>query len=550
MTNITRHFKRPAEVPFGRDERERVTLLFNGVTDTHDRLMAAGLQGLGYRARPLRIPEKADFQTGKEYGNSGQCNPTYFTVGNLINELQRMRDEEGLSAERIRTECAFITVGTCGPCRFGMYEAEYRLALRNAGFDGFRVLIFDQVGPREQRTAGGGFEVNLQVVTVLLDAIFIGDLLNALFFHIRPYAVDAEAVARARRHCLEICTEALLKHSHRVRPGLPAHALRALLGTKRVPDIQRLLQRLRRDDHLAPLQRCRKIITSDVEVDYTRVKPVVKITGEFWAQTTEGDGNYHMFDFLEKEGAEVLVEPVATWVDYLLHSRRVALADRAGLARGSGLQRLKNRLCNARDRLIVGACERLLTREYSRMRNALGGTVHPLADQLEMQRVGHPFYNIRASGGEGYLEVGKNIYYFNRSLAHMTLSLKPFGCMPSTQSDGAQAAVMACYPELNFLPVETSGEGAVNAYSRVQMSLGEAKAQCKLEFEEAVRRTGRPLEALRAHVAENRSLRNPIQAVPSQAGVIGRAANFVLHVGALMDREGIPRRESTQRVTA
>ena len=25
-----------------------------------------------------------------------------------------------------------------------MYEAEYRLALRNAGFDGFRVLLFQQ----------------------------------------------------------------------------------------------------------------------------------------------------------------------------------------------------------------------------------------------------------------------------------------------------------------------------------------------------------------------------------------------------------------------
>ena len=550
MTSMASHFKRPAERPFGRDERERVTLLFNGLTDTHDCLMGAALEGLGYRARPLRIPEKADFQSGKEYGNTGQCNPTYFTVGNLINELQRLRDEEGLSVDRIRSDYVFITVGTCGPCRFGMYEAEYRLALRNAGFDGFRVLIFDQVGPREQRTAGSGFEVNLQVVTALLDAIFMGDLLNALFFHVRPYAVDPNALASARQRCLKVTREALLQPSERLRPGLWAHALRALLGTQRISDIQQLLHRLRGEDHLAPLRRCREIMAAEVEVDYTRPKPVVKITGEFWAQTTEGDGNYHMFAFLEQEGAEVLVEPVATWVDYLLHFRRVALADRAGLANGGGLLRLKSRLRNTRDRLIVGACERLLTREYDRMRNALGSTIHPLANQLEMQRLGHPFYNIRASGGEGYLEVGKNIYYFNRSLAHMTLSLKPFGCMPSTQSDGAQAAVMACYPELNFLPVETSGEAAVNAYSRVQMSLGEAKAQCKREFEESVQRTGRSLEAIRAYVEEHRALRNPIQTVPAQNGIIGRAANFVLHVAALMDREGIPRGSPAERVLA
>ena len=56
---------------------------------------------------------------------------------------------------------------------------------------------------------------------------------------------------------------------------------------------------------------------------------------------------------------------------------------------------------------------------------------HELADQYELQRIGHPFYNSRAGGGEGHLEVAKNIYYSNKDLAHMVLSLKPFGCMPS-----------------------------------------------------------------------------------------------------------------------
>ena len=38
----------------------------------------------------------------------------------------------------------------------------------------------------------------------------------------------------------------------------------------------------------------------------------------------------------------------------------------------------------------------------------------------------------------------------------MVLSLKPFGCMPSTQSDGVQAAVIAHFPDMIFLPIETS----------------------------------------------------------------------------------------------
>jgi hypothetical protein len=137
------------------------------------------------------------------------------------------------------------------------------------------------------------------------------------------------------------------------------------------------------------------------------------------------------------------------------------------------------------------------------------------------------------------MEVAKNIYYANHDLAHMVLSLKPFGCMPSTQSDGAQAAVVSHYPDMIYLPIETSGEGDINAYSRVQMALGEAKVKCKNEFAEAVRRTGYSLGQIQAYVAGRRELRRPIQAIPHHKGVIGQAANFALHVGSLMKAAGV-----------
>ena len=69
------------------------------------------------------------------------------------------------------------------------------------------------------------------------------------------------------------------------------------------------------------LHACRDSINA-IEVDRLRVKPVIKITGEFWAQTTEGDGNFNMFAFLEKEGAQVLVEPIATWIAYMMYRRQ------------------------------------------------------------------------------------------------------------------------------------------------------------------------------------------------------------------------------------
>src|SRR5262245_47494817 len=184
---------------------------------------------------------------------------------------------------------------------------------------------------------------------------------------------------------------------------------------------------------------------------------------------------------------------------------------------------------------------KIYNREYDRLRAALGNKPHALVNQLELLRLGHPYYNSRAEGGEGHLEVAKNIYYSNKDMSHMVLSLKPFGCMPSTQSDGAQAAVTSHYKDMIYIPIETSGEGDINAHSRVQMALGEAKSKCKEEFKRCVAETGYTLEQIREFVArpENRELRRPLQHVTHHKGVVGKAANFVMDVAEIMKSEGV-----------
>ncbi len=132
---------------------------------------------------------------------------------------------------------------------------------------------------------------------------------------------------------------------------------------------------------------------------------------------------------------------------------------------------------------------------YHRTIKHLGGTHPHLVPQTDLAELAHPFYNQFARGGEGHLEVGKNVYYTIHKLCHMVLALKPFGCMPSSQSDGVQSAVVNKFKDMIFLPIETSGEGEVNAHSRVQMALGEAKVKAKTEFEQCLKSTGKSMEA-------------------------------------------------------
>jgi predicted nucleotide-binding protein (sugar kinase/HSP70/actin superfamily) len=180
---------------------------------------------------------------------------------------------------------------------------------------------------------------------------------------------------------------------------------------------------------------------------------------------------------------------------------------------------------------------KIYNREYDRLRAALGNKPHALVNQLELLRMGHPYYNSRAEGGEGHLEVAKNIYYSNKDLCHMVLSLKPFGCMPSTQSDGAQSAVISHFKDMIYIPIETSGEGDVNAHSRVQMALGEAKVKAKNEFARVLDETGRTLDDIRAYVAAHPEMHRPAWKIAHTKGVVGTAANFVKQVAALMDAD-------------
>jgi hypothetical protein len=116
----------------------------------------------------------------------------------------------------------------------------------------------------------------------------------------------------------------------------------------------------------------------------------------------------------------------------------------------------------------------------------------------------------------------------------MVLSLKPFGCLPSTQSDGVQSTVATHLGDSIFLPVETGSEGAIHAYSRVQMALGEARVRAQAEFDRALASTGRSLEEIRGFVARHEELRRVFPPIPRRDGVIGTAANFVLHVADAM----------------
>jgi predicted nucleotide-binding protein (sugar kinase/HSP70/actin superfamily) len=555
-----REFKKPVERTFTAAERDYVTILFGGLTWKHEEMIKAVFHGSGYRCENIPTPVVADFQAGKEFGNNGQCNPTYFTVGNLVRYLQSL-EQQGMSRKQIIDNYVFFTAGSCGPCRFGMYEAEYRFALHNSGFDGFRVLLFQQTDGIKAASGEPGLKFSVDFGMGMLNALNLGDVLNELVYQVRPFEVNKGETDRVIQNAAKTLTDTLRdrKRWHIMdaappwaKPYLEKHEKVAGIGCT----LGKVAHNLYGKEYIDALHACRDSIDA-IQVNRLRVKPVIKITGEFWAQTTEGDGNFNMFAFLEKEGAQVLVEPIATWISYMMYVAREGAKARAEVEAPykdpkwyEVNKRLVNefRLFKKTGGLTVGSG--MWTYFYHRTIKHMGNTAHHLVPQKELSRLAHPFYHQLARGGEGFMEVGKNVYYTVNHLCHMVLALKPFGCMPSTQSDGVQSRVVNRYKDMIFLPIETSGEGEVNAHSRVQMALAEAKAKARAEFQGVLDQTGRSLEELREYVAAHPQLSRALYKFPHRPGLAGTAAQFAAHVNDLMDKDSAYRRSNRTSVTA
>jgi predicted nucleotide-binding protein (sugar kinase/HSP70/actin superfamily) len=541
------HFHRPVERAFTAEQRPHTTILFGGFTWKHEDLIRSVFQGCGYRCEKLPVPNVAGFQTGKEFGNNGQCNPTYFTVGNLVQYLQFL-EKEGIPRQQILDNYVFFTAGSCGPCRFGMYEAEYRFALKNAGFDGFRVLLFKDSDGIKAASGEPGLKFSIDFGFGMLNAMHLGDVINDLIYQIRPYEVNKGETERVFREMVDdLCEDLKNRKSFEIEQSAPNWLKPKVKTNKVLRNTINVLgkwhEHMWGKDYLAALDNAR-VKMDAIEVDRTKVKPVVKITGEFWAQTTEGDGNFHMFDFLEREGAQVLVEPIATWVAYLLYQAKAHATAKWPVNRphrNPKWHEFKKQFANyigLRKKLWgLGAGQRMWNFFYHRSIKHMGGITHHLVPQQELAELAHPFYNQFARGGEGHLEVGKNVYYTVHKLCHMVLALKPFGCMPSSQSDGVQSAVINKFKDMIFLPIETSGEGEVNAHSRVQMALGEAKVKAKTEFEHCLKSTGKSMAEIREYIDEHPELKRPFYHVPHKAGVAGTAAQFILHVSDRIDKD-------------
>lgn len=499
-TATVTHYTAYKPRPFTRKERENVTVLYGGLTWKHERLVQGVLINLNYNARPLPNISRPDLDAGKELIDVGACCPTIFTTGNLANFLKSEVATRG--KEEVVNNYVYLTAGACGPCRFGQYHQSYAMALDGLGLGDFRMFLLAQDELDQGSGNGAGLEINLPLSLGLTWSILCGDVLTDLEYLVRPYEITPGQTDKVMQESVEFLYEAFKNRPDRGKKWKTiAWHLMSGYFTGALREVRRRWD--------------------SIEVDRLQVKPKVKITGEFWLQTHEGDGNYNIKRWLEQEGAEVIAPPVAVWLNYLMHPTIRKLEHRQEMNSNSGRLRMA----------ILTAVERIYQKTYNRFRKALGNLPYELPDQVELKQLAEPFYHFELRGGEGHMLIGKALYAYHHKKAHMICELSPYSCMPNTMSVGAMANVTGKYPDLLYAPIEVKGDAEVHALSRCQMILTEAKRRAQKEFEGVMEKTGLTLEAIRKYEERHPEVRRATYRVP-HLGCAGTAANYVLHLAA------------------
>jgi predicted nucleotide-binding protein (sugar kinase/HSP70/actin superfamily) len=485
--SVFEQYRRPKENPFLKKDLDSTTLLFGGLTIKHEILLKASFENLGYTCDIVPNPDFEALQYGKEFCDPGLCNPVYFTFGSLLKYLKEV-ESKGLSKTEIISKYVFFTAGSCGPCRFGMYEAQFRLGLKNSGFEGFRVIIFQQNEGLDQSKEESALQFNHDFFLRVLSSFVIADLINDLFYQYRPFEIEKGSVNKILEETLYESYNLIKKIQYPYIITLINKGIEKRILPRSLALINKIIFFTFCNEYKTIVKSFYEKIRK-VKFDFLQVKPVVKITGEFWAQTTEGDGNLNMHKFLEENGAQVIPEQLSNWIMYLLHQMKINKQleiSRKRVKPGSLFGKMKSIAVDFYDFFLFQLAELLFSSYYNRFRKFLGNIPYPLVSQNKMRKMAGHYFNPLIEGGEGHLEIGKTIYYTKMKQCHMVISVKPFGCMPSAMSDGIMSAVGSHNHEILFSSIETGGEGIVNMYSRVLMTLSEAKELARNEYSDAI----------------------------------------------------------------
>ena len=396
-------------------KKSQHTILAPQMAPIHFELVQEAARSEGYNFEVLPTVDRAAIEEGLKYVNNDSCYPSIIVIGQLIHALK--------SGKYDLDRTAVIISQTGGPCRASNYLAQLKKALDASGFNNIPVISLNVSGLEKCP----GFKLTPAFVKKGIMALVTGDLLMKVLYRVRPYEANKGEANQLLNKWIEKCKPI-------IRSGNRKEFRRALYGIAH--DFEQV-----------------KIL--DIQ------KPRVGLVGEILVKY-HPTANNNMADFIEENGAEMVVPGLTDFFLYCAYGREI---NHRYLA-GTNVQRVLGNL-------FISYVESF----RNDLRCALKGS-HRFSPPLTIQELARSVENILSlcnQTGEGWLLTAEMVELIEAG-AHNIICMQPFACLPNhITGKGMIKKLKDMYPSANIVAVDYDpGASEVNQINRIRLMLERA----------------------------------------------------------------------------
>ena len=405
---------------FTREMVKTHTILLPTMLPIHFRLFEKALIALGYKTRLLENCGDEIKQIGLEYVHNDTCYPALLVIGQFIDALNNMSEDE-------RHKVALLITQTGGGCRASNYIHLLRKALKKAHYDYVPVISLNVTKGLERDL---GFKLNLNMAIKLAAALTYGDMLMYMRNKVIPYEVSKGESDK--------------------------------IVTKWVDKIGNDFLNNKGTSFKTIKQYVNEIAADFDKVEITNeIKPKVGVVGEIYIKYSSL-GNNDLEAFLISEGAEVMVPGLYGFLFYCLYN---TLYDRK-------LYKVSKLKVWAFKKVI-----KLLERRENAMIEAISKTKYTPMNRFDKTKdYSEGVLNHATKMGEGWLLTAEMVELVCLGYKNIVCA-QPFGCLPNhICGKGVMKKIKAKYNEANIIAIDYDPSATkVNQENRIKLMLAIAR---------------------------------------------------------------------------
>lgn len=416
-------------IPFSKEMKKEYTILAPNMLPMHFKLILKVLSQYGYNVELLETTGQRLAEVGLKYVHNDTCYPAILVIGQFIDALQ--------SGKYDPHKVALIMFQTGGGCRASNYISLIRKALEKAGYGYVPVISMSLAGIEKHP----GWKLTIPMLHRMLYGVLYADMLMCLTNQCRPYEIEKGSTDKLADEWVT-----------RLANDMVTHRVSYKKVKKNYIDIVNSFAKL-------PLKKTDKVKVGIVGEIFVKYSPL---------------GNNNLNDFLEQEGAQVIVPG---FLDFCLYSVVDGIQDYKlyGIGRFSGK--------------VSKLAYNILTKKQRDMINAVkgAGCFAPPAEFPHTMELIRGYIGIGAKMGEGWLLTAEMLELADQGVSNIVCT-QPFGCLPNhICGKGMMKPLKSKNKDINIVAIDyDAGASVVNQENRIKLMLASAAEPVPFDVSEAV----------------------------------------------------------------